>query len=685
MKKGVKDTPSKVLLWSRLGLERPCFLVVGYLIKRFGMTLENSLHMVKQIRAGTELSPLYMEALQEWSNLNTIGELLCVDCIDSAKEIEKKDNENSINQEILGENYAKYKDYTNKYEGITSLGDPQTYIQRVYLGEEGERRNQEILLNPLTDRSLLIKLIDLNLNSKRLGDNNIRRIFNAIRKSGIGNHLRVINLRENGIKKDAMFSIVDALAQMKGDIHHELMHLDLSNNNIGHNGNDDHGSQALASLVRDSNSITYLNVNNNNISDEGAKSIFDVLGEPLGFTDNDEPRSQFNQSMIELHMESNSLAEFSGEAIMDMVKSNKVLIHLYIDDNPNLPAKMIKHIANSLRIYNSTIETINVNDIPLSPKSAGYLIRVLDSTTFPLSKLSMCRCQMTSLHISPFSQFGKSSKFLTNLDLSCNNIGDTGAEWVAVCLKGTIDRVSNTKYPPLKKLDLNCCGIEVNGIQMIIEAAAESPLLKYLDISDNDIGSNIDSFKESLSKCYLSQLHLNRCKLTSKGVSEIFELLKYQSNNLTSFLKVLCLSSNEIMDSSTGIIVECLNRNMVIEVLDLGFNQFSDLSKPEFNHMTQVSKNAKDEIRLITLNVNMIGNNCGDYSLLEVPGQTRSKMNYRFGRSTNSNGNLSSAPNDNYNYIPALSRDHLLARKYFDNRYLESMPENNKTTINFVS
>lgn len=684
MKKGVKDTPSKVLLWSRLGLERPCFLVVGYIIKRFCMNLERSLHIVKQIRAGTELSPIYMEALQEWSNMNAIGELLCIDCIDSAKEIEKKKNEKALNQEILAENYAKYKDYTKKYDGITSLGEPQTYIQRVYLGEDGERRNQEIIINPLTDRSFLTKIIDLSLNSKRLGDDNVRRIFNAIRKSGIGNHLRVINLRENGIKKDAMFSITDALAHISGGEPHELMYLDLSNNDIGHNGTSIHGSQALASLVRDSNSLTYLNVNNNNLSDEGAKAIFDVLGEPLGFTDNDEPKNQFNQSVIELHIESNSLGEISGEAIMDMLKSNKVLVSLYIDDNPNLPAKMIKHIANSLRIYNSTVQTISLSDIPLSPKSAGYLIRVLESTTFPLSKLSMCRCQMTSLHISPFAQFGKSSKFLTNLDLSCNNIGDTGAEWIAVCLKGTINRVTNIKYPPLKKLDLNCCGIELHGIQLIIEAAAESPLLKYLDLSDNEIGSKIDSFMEPLSNCYLSQFHLNRCKLTSKGTSAIFEILKFSSHNLSKFLKVLCLSSNEIMDSATGIIVECLSRNMVIEVLDLGFNQFSDLSKPEFNHMTKVSVNSKDEIRLITLNVNMIGNNCGDYSLLEVPGQTRSKMNYRFSRSTNANIELSSAPNNNYNYISALSRDHLLERKYFENRYLDSQPET-KSLINFVS
>jgi hypothetical protein len=71
----------KVLLWSRLGFDRPCVLAAAYLVRRWGLSAESAVDFVKKGRKGTKISEHYLAALRAYSELHAIGELLCADCL----------------------------------------------------------------------------------------------------------------------------------------------------------------------------------------------------------------------------------------------------------------------------------------------------------------------------------------------------------------------------------------------------------------------------------------------------------------------------------------------------------------------------------------------------------------------------------------------------------------------------
>lgn len=71
----------RVLLWSRLGTERPCVLVIAYLVRKWGMKLGAAVEFVSEARSNTKISHIYMTILEAYAKKYVLGELLCVDCL----------------------------------------------------------------------------------------------------------------------------------------------------------------------------------------------------------------------------------------------------------------------------------------------------------------------------------------------------------------------------------------------------------------------------------------------------------------------------------------------------------------------------------------------------------------------------------------------------------------------------
>jgi hypothetical protein len=74
--------PARVLIWSRLGHDRPCALAAAYLIKCWGINLDKALSSMQIVRGGLKISEPYLQALQSWEDLYAMGASYCEDCID---------------------------------------------------------------------------------------------------------------------------------------------------------------------------------------------------------------------------------------------------------------------------------------------------------------------------------------------------------------------------------------------------------------------------------------------------------------------------------------------------------------------------------------------------------------------------------------------------------------------------
>lgn len=162
-----------------------------------------------------------------------------------------------------------------------------------------------------------------------------------------------------------------------------LTHLNLSNNNIP-----DKGAVSVAYLldVTCGSMLTFLNLNSNRISDTGAKAL---AGQLRG-----------NHMLATLDLGYNLIGSTGGVALaeafeetMEEVKTNTFLQSIGMDDG-RAPAKVEKH-------GNKFLVTLSLASNRVGAPGALAFGRILDKAVI-------------------------STKALSSLDLSCNNIGDVG-------------------------------------------------------------------------------------------------------------------------------------------------------------------------------------------------------------------------------------------------------------------
>lgn len=75
------QTKPRVLLWSGLGFDRSVAVAVAYLVRRWNISIEQSLRLIKRHRPGVQISSLHMRALQRWQQVYLSGNFICVDCL----------------------------------------------------------------------------------------------------------------------------------------------------------------------------------------------------------------------------------------------------------------------------------------------------------------------------------------------------------------------------------------------------------------------------------------------------------------------------------------------------------------------------------------------------------------------------------------------------------------------------
>lgn len=563
---------------------------------------------------------------------------------------------------------------------------------------------------------------------------------NNIQPSGMRNILRALMYKDESKEKSKNSDSVNKW------VNSEVLVLNLNNNYIGLD--DDTAVEALTQFIKGHRNITSLDISNNAISDKAASVFFEGIAKSFtDFADDfDEEEdddddvsiasnstqgsiqsissvtskrkkaeerkkerlkkietqkkkiaasgSQYNRTLTHLDVSSNLLGPIASGKLEDYIRANQTLTSLRIDENPNIPPKCLRNMMNSMRIYNFTLERFSLADSQLTVKSTSSVIRMFNSPNTPLNTLILTRCELTSLHVAPFDKWGKDSLYLTYLDISCNPIGDTGAEYLATAIRGKFDSYNGKHTPPLKRLDISCCGIEWPGCRSIIMATSTRPCIKYLDISDNNMTTSPheegfiyfkrdEEFTRAFSSCCYEEFHANRCHLGTDGAIEIFKLLTEVTSEINtslteripptfttigSTLKVLTLSGNDIHDPASSYLRHFVTTNHTLQVLDLGFNAFTDKSKNDFSRAVQVTINSIPEMKLCSLHINMIGNSCYQY-ILGTPGLAKSKISFQFGTTGRDDYNMEGSSCNNLEHVSELSRSHYELRKKHYNKY----------------
>ncbi|XP_073700318.1 NACHT, LRR and PYD domains-containing protein 12-like [Garra rufa] len=152
-----------------------------------------------------------------------------------------------------------------------------------------------------------------------------------------------------------------------------------------------------------------------------------------------------------------------------------------------------------------------------------------------------------------------SNTHLTELDLSCNDLQDSGVKLLYRGLKSS--------HCHLKILRLCGCNLTVQSCESL-SSALQSSVLRELDLSNNDLlDSGVKHLSDGLKspKCQLEILRFTICNLTAQSCESLSSVLQLSA----SCLRELDLSNNDLMDSGVKLLSDGLKRNHNLEILRL--------------------------------------------------------------------------------------------------------------------
>ena len=174
----------------------------------------------------------------------------------------------------------------------------------------------------------------------------------------------------------------------------------------------------------------------------------------------------------------------------------------------------------------------------------------------------------TSFNFEYFCEALTVNTALSNLDLSCNSIGDSVAASLSDAIK--VNTVLTNLNLSLNKIGAFGAGSLSDAIKVNTEV---NTVLTYLDLSYNHIG---DSGAGSLSDAVkvnsvLTNLNLSYNNIGDSGAASLSDALK-----VNILLTNLNLSYNNVGDSGAASLSDALKVNIVLTNLNLSFNDVGD-------------------------------------------------------------------------------------------------------------
>ncbi|XP_051717621.1 NACHT, LRR and PYD domains-containing protein 12-like isoform X11 [Ctenopharyngodon idella] len=380
-------------------------------------------------------------------------------------------------------------------------------------------------------------------------------------RSNPSSHLRDLDLSYNNLR-DSGVKIVSAVL--------ENPHCKLEKLRLIKCGVTDEGCAALASALRSnpSSHLRYLDLSENNQGDSGVKIISAVLENPhckleklwlsdCGVTDEgctalaSALRSNPSSHLRELNLSENNLGD-SGVKIVSAVLENPhcKLEKLWLRQC-GVTDEGCADLASALRSNPSShLRELDLSYNNLGNSGVKIVSAVLENPHCKLEKLWLIKCGVTDEGCAALASALRSnpSSHLRDLNLSENNLGDSGVKIVSAVLENP--------HCKLEKLWLSKCGVTDEGCAALASALRSNPSshLRDLDLSENNLGdSGVKTVSAVLENphCKLEKLWLRKCGVTDEGCAALASALR---SNPSSHLRELGLYENNLTHSEVKLL-----------------------------------------------------------------------------------------------------------------------------------
>ncbi|XP_062340617.1 NACHT, LRR and PYD domains-containing protein 12-like isoform X2 [Osmerus eperlanus] len=220
--------------------------------------------------------------------------------------------------------------------------------------------------------------------------------------------------------------------------------------------------------------------------------------------------------------------------LLPVVKDSKTALL----NDCNLSARCCEALASALPSSDLTeldLSNNNLGDSGMKLLSAG-----LRNPLCKLETLRLSGCHITEKGCASLSSALNSTSFLRQLELSNNDLKDAGIKQLSVGLGNPLCK--------LETLRLSGCHIKEEGCASLASALKSNPVLRELHLSKCDLqilDMKVFSSLQENPLCKLESLRLSDCQITEEGCASLGSALK--SN--PSLLRDLDLSNSDLTDS----------------------------------------------------------------------------------------------------------------------------------------
>ena len=314
--------------------------------------------------------------------------------------------------------------------------------------------------------------------------------------------------------------------------------------------------------------LKYFNISHNNVSHSSAENIALAIVKNASLEHLDlsecgfvnflviDASLQRNSKVKKLILRSNVIYRNKQSKQLQVVGNNSsVLEHLDLS-HCNISELRMKIIVRKL-CQVSTLKCIDISYIIL-PNDAAINIALVICRNLFLEKLNLSGCELSESQIMNTVKALNNLSRLKYLNISHNKVNDDAANKLASAL---------TTNPLLEHLKLSNCELSELQITGIVKALSEKEsFLMFLDISHNTITNNESDEISSvvINSPLLEHLNLAHCKLSELQLISILKAL-----GKTSLLKFLDVSHNEVSREAANEISSVIVNNRSLQYLNL--------------------------------------------------------------------------------------------------------------------